>query len=100
MGIFDRNRNSISEVLSLKHNINLGSNDVSTIAGIAYSNKARLDIDEQQLENHENRIHSLESVTGVSDTITIVTDIDFDKKTATKKKLTFSNGILTKEEDA
>jgi hypothetical protein len=53
-------RSSISDVLSLKNNNHLTTYNISTISGIAYSNKARLDIDELQLANHETRIHNLE----------------------------------------
>jgi hypothetical protein len=88
-------RGTISEVLSLKSNNNLATYDVATISGIAYSNKARLDIDEPEIANHETRIHNLESVTGYTGSITVIVGVDFSNLTTTTKILTYSNGILT-----
>jgi hypothetical protein len=95
MGTFSRARSSISEVLSLKNNNNLIIYDVSTISGIAYSNKDRLDIDESQLANHETRIHNLELVTGFTGLITVIVGVNFSNSTTITKTLTYSNGILT-----
>jgi hypothetical protein len=95
MGIFGRGRSSISEVLSLKNNNNLVAYDVSTISGIAYSNKARLDIDEPEIANHETRIHNLESVAGYTGSITVIVGVNFSNSTTTTKTITYSNGILT-----
>jgi hypothetical protein len=88
-------RSSISEVLSLKNNNHLTTYNISTISGIAYSNKARLDIDELQLANHETRIHNLELVTGYTGSITVIVGVDFSNLTTTTQTLTYSNGILT-----
>jgi hypothetical protein len=95
MSFFNRNRSSISEVLSLKNNNHLVAYDVSNISGIAYSNKARLDVDEPQLANHETRIHNLESVTGFTGSISVIVSVNFSNSTTTSKTLTYSNGILT-----
>jgi hypothetical protein len=88
-------RGTLSEVLSLKNNNHLTNYDVATISGIAYSNKARLDIDEPEIANHETRIHNLELVTGYTGSITVVVGVDFSSLTTTTKILTYSNGILT-----
>jgi hypothetical protein len=88
-------RGTLSEVLSLKNNNHLITYDVATISGIVYSNKARLDIDEPEIANHEARIHNLELVTGYTGSITVVVGVDFSNLTTTTKILTYSNGILT-----
>jgi hypothetical protein len=95
MGVFGRARGNVSDVLSLKNNNHLVTYDVSTISGIAYSNKARLDIDELEIANHETRIHNLELVTGYTGSITVVVGVNFSNLTTTTKILTYSNGILT-----
>jgi hypothetical protein len=88
-------KGTLSEVLSLKNNNHLVTYNISTISGIAYSNKARLDIDEPEIASHETRIHNLESVTGYTGSITVVVGVDFSNLTTTTKILTYSNGILT-----
>jgi hypothetical protein len=95
MGTFSRARGNISDVLSLKNNKHLVTYDVATISGIAYSNKARLDIDEPEIANHETRIHNLESVAGYTGSITVVVGVNFSNSTVTTKTFTYSNGILT-----
>jgi hypothetical protein len=95
MNLFGRGRGNVSDVLSLKNNNHLVTYDVATISGIAYSNKARLDIDEPEIANHETRIHNLELVTGYTGSITVIVGVNFSSSTTTTKTLTYSNGILT-----